>query len=133
MDKDRPVSAENSPTEASEAGEIGRRIRRLRLSLHLRPYNLGTAIGIRNTGYIKRIEAGQLLPSITTLARIARTLGVATSDLMPSEPFVPLSVSLLRAHGLTEDEAEELLRRFRAAEAEIRSRRNASRGEDTSG
>lgn len=106
-----------------EAVEVGRRIRRLRRARGLKAYQLGTLAGIKNATYISRVERGVVLPRLTTLAKLARVLGVATSDLLPHEDHIPLSTAFLRSHGLSDGEAEELLSRFREIEDEIRSRR----------
>jgi len=114
-----------------EAQEIGRKIQRLRLAQGLKRMQLGRAIGAPNTVYIDKIEAGRTVPGVASLAKIALVLGVATSDLLPTEPVVPVSVALFRASGLSEEDAEELLQRFREAEAEIRARRLASNSKPT--
>jgi len=65
--------------EASKA--FGLAIRKLRISKGLTQEDLGFESGLTRA-YISSIELDQKLPSITTIAKLAKALGFSLSELM---------------------------------------------------
>lgn len=63
-------------------GEIGKRIRSLRLSRKMTQARVAEGAGIEASFY-GQVERGRNTPSLKTLAAIARTLKVAPADLLP--------------------------------------------------
>lgn len=61
---------------------LGQRVKKLRKSKKLTQVDLAVAIGI-SPSYIGAIEQGVRWPSLKTLKKIAKTLGVKTSELVP--------------------------------------------------
>ena len=65
--------------EASKA--FGLAIRKLRISKGLTQEDLGFESGLTRA-YISSIELDQKLPSITTIAKLSKALGLSLSELM---------------------------------------------------
>jgi transcriptional regulator with XRE-family HTH domain len=61
---------------------VGQRIRQLRLERGLTAESLAFGGELSSKGFMSDIERGLALPSLTTLAEIARLLGVALLDLV---------------------------------------------------
>lgn len=55
--------------------DIGEKIKRERLKNRLKQYELAKKVGISNT-YLSDIEVGRTSPSLKTLDKIAKSLGV---------------------------------------------------------
>ncbi|MGD0088982.1 MAG: helix-turn-helix transcriptional regulator [Planctomycetota bacterium] len=71
---------------AAEAYAIGERVREARLRLGLRQDDLSNATGIARPN-IARIEYGKHTPSVPSLAKIAKALGVSVQSLLaPVQP-----------------------------------------------
>lgn len=64
----------------SATQKIGTHIKQLRVAANLTQEKLGIATGLSQT-YISGIESGQRNPSVKTLDKIARALGISLSDL----------------------------------------------------
>ena len=64
-----------------ESSTQGRQVRRYRERAGLSQRQLGAAAGIGHS-YISRLEADLNSPSVTTLCRLARALGVDPRDLL---------------------------------------------------
>src|SRR5262245_35672030 len=60
---------------------LGRRIAVLRAEVGITQEKLAWEAGLESKGYLSRIESGQRLPSLETLERLARRLGVEVRDL----------------------------------------------------
>jgi len=68
-------------SERSMAAHIGWRVRELRQQKGLTTYELAKRSGILRPN-ISRIESGRHVPSVDTLDRLARALGVSPADLL---------------------------------------------------
>jgi transcriptional regulator with XRE-family HTH domain len=72
---------------------LGREIRAARTDRKLSMRAVATAAEISQP-FLSQIESGQTMPSIGTLFRIAKVLGISPSSLLPSEPEAdPITVS----------------------------------------
>lgn len=58
------------------------RIAALRAEVGITQEKLAWEAGLESKGYLSRIESGQRLPSLDTLERLARRLGVEIRDLL---------------------------------------------------
>lgn len=94
---------------------LGQRIAALRAEVGITQEKLAWEAGLESKGYLSRIESGQRLPSLETLDRLARRLGVEVRDLFifPSRSSV--------------DEAMEAVRQRAAGERAVRSPRGRVR------
>lgn len=79
--------ARGAPTKTIEAAVRGR-IRELRIARGLTQEQLCERAGI-SIDAITRIESGSRTPTLSTLASIARALGVELSELVRTEPPPP--------------------------------------------
>lgn len=61
--------------------EVGRVLRARRLAAGLSQEELADMAGLDRT-YIGRLEAGKQSPTVDTLAKLARTLGVSCSEIL---------------------------------------------------
>ncbi|MGE3538477.1 MAG: helix-turn-helix domain-containing protein [Candidatus Tectimicrobiota bacterium] len=67
-------------TQERTLQEFGRRLQRLRKARNLRQLDMGS-LGL-NYKYYQRLELGQVNPTLLTLHRIARALGVSVAELL---------------------------------------------------
>lgn len=69
--------------------KIGRCVRKTREALELKQQDLADGVGVTSQ-HISRIELDQAAPSVETLLRLSRTLGVSTDYLLTGHPTAPL-------------------------------------------
>lgn len=115
-----------SASKDEQARAIGQKVKRFREARRMSSQELAEAIGTTSSAYISRIENGRIYPSIPTLAKIARALGVLTSDLLPDEEPSPsglITTAYLRSQGLSGEDAEKIVAMFRQLDEEVRRRR----------
>jgi transcriptional regulator with XRE-family HTH domain len=82
-------------TSPELAARIGQRLRQLRESCGLTQEAAAWAADL-SKGYLSRVEAGQHLPSLDALDRLAAALGVTLADLVNVQPDEP-RLALLEA------------------------------------
>jgi len=92
--KPAPVSARVLESRDPSPGELGRRIKMLRVSRGLTLKDLEERGGISAT-HVSEIERGKASPTVGALGRIARALGLRPATLV--EPRVLPEVAVLRA------------------------------------
>lgn len=66
---------------------LARSVRRLRLQLAISQEELGSRADLDRT-YVNGLEAGRRNPTVSTLARIARALGVSPAALLTDQPGI---------------------------------------------
>lgn len=71
---------------------IGQRVRRTREALGLKQQDLAVEIGVTSQ-HISRIELDQGAPSVQTLLRLSRALGVTTDYLLTGRDTAPLNAT----------------------------------------
>lgn len=71
---------------------LGQRVRRAREALGLKQQELADEVRV-TPQHISRIELGQTDPSVRTLVRVSRTLGVTTDYLLTGREVMPLSAT----------------------------------------
>ena len=85
---------------------IGPRIRELRLERGMTLDDLASAAGI-SASHLSRLERGQTAPSFTVASRIAKEIGVLSSDLVTIQReqsgVDEALITSLQAHGLDPD------------------------------
>ncbi|MFG6444463.1 helix-turn-helix domain-containing protein [Microbacterium sp. P07] len=87
-----------TPTDDAFIGQsLGRAIREARTTRKLSMRALATAADISQP-FLSTIENGQTMPSLATLYRIAKVLGISPSELLPAMPE-PEVIHLSRADG----------------------------------
>ena len=86
---------------ASLARRLGRRIASIRAEVGITQEKLAWEAGLASKGYLSRIEAGERLPSLEVLAKIARRLDVEVRDLLifPSQDAVSRAMEQIRKSG----------------------------------
>lgn len=62
--------------------EIGRKIRKARRDKKLKQVEVAVDAGV-NSSYYSKIERGEANPSLEKIYRIAKSLGIKSSDLIP--------------------------------------------------
>ncbi len=62
--------------------QIARRLKQVRHQKNLTQLQLAEKAGI-NSNYYSKIERGELKPSVETLEKIIKALGVKSSDILP--------------------------------------------------
>jgi transcriptional regulator with XRE-family HTH domain len=72
--------------------KIGRHVRKTRKALELKQQNLAEEIGV-TAQHISRIELDQAAPSVETLLKLSRTLGVTTDYLLTGRETTPLGAT----------------------------------------
>lgn len=78
---DGPLDDDEDESSAEIRAQIGHRLRQLRKRLGMTQTELGIRSGGIRAGEISRFENGERLPSIETLARLSRGLGLPLRDL----------------------------------------------------
>lgn len=85
--------AGQSPVEPLISVSLGRAIREARTTRKLSMRALASAAEMSQP-FLSQIESGQTMPSLATLYRIAKVLGIPPADLLPAEPDpAPVRVS----------------------------------------
>jgi transcriptional regulator with XRE-family HTH domain len=72
--------------------KIGRHVRKIRKALELKQQNLADEVGV-TAQHISRIELDQATPSVETLLRLSRALGVTTDYLLTGRDIAPLDMT----------------------------------------
>lgn len=70
-----------TPDMASSAKKLGENIRRMRLEKEMTQGDLCDKIGA-DVAYISNVENGKKNPTLATIERIAKALGVSTDELL---------------------------------------------------
>ncbi|MGN0099937.1 helix-turn-helix domain-containing protein [Dietzia sp. CH92] len=83
------------PVEPLISASLGRAIREARTAAKLSMRALASAAEMSQP-FLSQIESGQTMPSLATLYRIAKVLGISPAELLPAEPD-PAPVHLSRA------------------------------------
>lgn len=83
------------PVEPLISVSLGRAIREARTARKLSMRALAASAEMSQP-FLSQIEAGQTMPSLATLYRIAKVLGISPAELLPAEPDPP-PVHLARA------------------------------------
>jgi transcriptional regulator with XRE-family HTH domain len=90
---------------------IGPRIRELRLERGLTLDDLARAAGI-SASHLSRLERGQTAPSFIVASRIAKEIGVLSSDLVTIQreqsSVDDALIAALQAHGMTSEMARHI-------------------------
>jgi len=97
------------------AMEFGRRVKRLREKAGLSQLELSLRCGDIASSYIGFIEQGKKVPTLTTINKIARGLGLTPSELIhEDQPNIRYDPSMNRmiayAMTLTPDERDDMVR-----------------------
>lgn len=81
---------------------LGQRIEKLRTDAGLTQEKLAWEAGLNSKSYLSRIEAGERLPSIEVLDKLARRLGCEARDLLvfPERGLVDQAMDVVRAGGI---------------------------------
>ncbi|MDV8001488.1 helix-turn-helix domain-containing protein [Rhodococcus sp. IEGM 1408] len=87
--------AGHSPVEPHISASLGRSIREARTASKLSMRALAASAEMSQP-FLSQIEAGQTMPSLATLYRIAKVLGISPAELLPADPD-PAPVHLARA------------------------------------
>ena len=61
---------------------IGNKLKKARLKLRLRQVDLAKKAKI-NSNYYAKVERGEAIPTLTTLKKILKALGVNSSEILP--------------------------------------------------
>jgi transcriptional regulator with XRE-family HTH domain len=72
--------------------KIGRRVRKTRKALELKQQTLADEVGVTSQ-HISRIELDQAAPSLETLLKLSRTLGVTADYLLTGRDTAPLDAT----------------------------------------
>ncbi len=67
--------------ERVNGAELGKRIRAIRMEKNITVQKLADAVGVQ-TGFINQLEAGDRVPSFTTLIHLINALGVSADELL---------------------------------------------------
>jgi len=72
--------------------QIGSHVRAKRIALGLSQEDLATELGVKHQ-HVSRIELGDATPSLETLLRLSRILGVSTDYLLTGQQTTPPDVA----------------------------------------
>jgi transcriptional regulator with XRE-family HTH domain len=79
--KQKPVAALGDPSNSRQELQVGLRLRHQRMSLRMTLRDLADQAGCSES-MLSKVENGRALPSLTTLHRICRVLGLTVSRLL---------------------------------------------------
>ena len=68
-------------TMKSESAKLGRNLKRIRLSKAISQGDIARTLGV-SRGYISNVENGKTNPTLSTITKLARAIGVSGGDLM---------------------------------------------------
>lgn len=86
-----PAPAESGPSWASVVGAIGPKVRALRLERGLTLQQLAQAADVA-TASVHKVERGDMVPTVTTLLKIASALGAPVRYFVEDDGAVPTGV-----------------------------------------
>ena len=72
--------------------QIGSHVRAKRIALGLSQEDLATELGVKHQ-HVSRIELGDATPSLETLLRLSRILGVSTDYLLTGRETAPVDIA----------------------------------------